>query len=416
MNPATKMNVLSGKLRRTAPMHGSSRNELVSDNTPRANGWTWPPQIFQVIAWLLYNYLAVVAFGMFIPLLPLPWNHVLYTFTGLAFLVHLLSHIAAISIDPADASVRAKKTYTGPMPLFDRTVQLHVIQDFHCYLCEVKVGPKVKHCSICNKCVSDFDHHCKWLNNCVGGRNYGYFFAAVISAAVGTGLLVAVVLFIFIQHYLDPNALRTSPQFHGVMANDTWLVFLPSAPIKTSSAGLLIVAFVTAMLSLACLVLLWHLLCFHLYLMCKGLSTYEYVKLQRQKEAKSGDTDVGNSHNLQIINKVSQNSLSSMDCEPTHIPRASPFNPDDKGPISNRLPEPICTVMEYTKKPSEKENTFHHDTQNSAEKERESGTSTSRSWKPDAGDELQSESVKSAESVPEVQDHLGSLVMTPDDT
>lgn len=42
--------------------------------------------------------------------------------------------------------------------------------------------------------------------------------------------------------------------------------------------------------------------------------------------------------------------------------------------------------------------------------------STSRSWKADAGDDLQSESVKSAESVPEVQDPLGSLVMTPDDT
>ncbi|XP_077433138.1 palmitoyltransferase ZDHHC11 [Vanacampus margaritifer] len=416
MNAATKMNVLSGKLRRTAPMQGSSRNELVSSKTPRVNGWTWPPQVFQVIAWLLYNYLAVVAFGMFIPLLPLPWNHVLYTFTGLAFLVHLLSHVAAVTIDPADVSVRAKKTYTGPMPLFDRTVQLHVIQDMHCYLCEVKVGPKVKHCSICNKCVSDFDHHCKWLNNCVGGRNYRYFFAAVSSAAVGAGLLVAVILFIFIQHYLDPNILRTNPQFHGALANDTWLVFLPSAPIKTSSAGLLIVAFVTALLSLTCLLLLWHLLCFHFYLLFQGLSTYEYIKLQRQKEANGEDTEVVNPHESQIRNKVSQNPLSSMDCEPTHIHGVSTCKLDDKDPLSSRLPEPICAETENTNTQSEKESSFHYETQNSAEKERERDTSTSRSWKPDAGDELQRESVKSVESVPEVQDPLGSLVMTPDDT
>ncbi|XP_051922069.1 palmitoyltransferase ZDHHC11 isoform X2 [Hippocampus zosterae] len=415
-----KMNVLSGKLRRTAPMQGSSRNELVSSKTPRVNGWTWPPQVFQVIAWLLYNYLAVVAFGMFIPLLPLPWNHVLYTFTGLAFLVHLLSHVAAVTIDPADDSVRAKKTYTGPMPLFDRTVQLHVIQDLHCYLCEVKVGPKVKHCSICNKCVSDFDHHCKWLNNCVGGRNYRYFFAAVTSAAVGAGLLVTVILFVFIQHYLDPNVLRSNPQFHSLLANDTWLVFLPSAPVKTSSAGLLIVAFVSAMLSLTCLLLLWHLLCFHFYLLCKGLSTYEYIKLQRQKEAKSGDTKVGNSQDLPIRNKVPQvtipkTPLNSMDCEPTQIHGASTRKLDDKGPLSNRLSEPMYTEMENTKKQSTMKNSFHHETQNSAEKE-QSEMSTSRSWKADAGDNLQNEGIKSLESVPEVQDPLGSLVMTPDDT
>ncbi|XP_019729204.1 palmitoyltransferase ZDHHC11 isoform X3 [Hippocampus comes] len=453
MNTATKMNVLNGKLRRTAPMQGSSRNELVSSKTPRVNGWTWPPQVFQVIAWLLYNYLAVVAFGMFIPLLPLPWNHVLYTFTGLAFLVHLLSHVAAVTIDPADASVRAKKTYTGPMPLFDRTVQLHVIQDLHCYLCEVKVGPKVKHCSICNKCVSDFDHHCKWLNNCVGGRNYRYFFAAVTSAAVGAGLLVTVILFVFIQHYLDPNVLRSNPQFHsksshdwieatnglfvqiissfkrvcmyvhlsaGLLANDTWLVFLPSAPVKTSSAGLLIVAFVSAMLSLTCLLLLWHLLCFHFYLLCKGLSTYEYIKLQRQKEAKSGDTEVGNSQDPPIKNKVPQvtipkTPLNSMDCEATQIHGASTRKLDDKGPLSNRLSETMYTEMENTKKQSTMKNSFHQETQNSAEKEQRE-MSTSRSWKADAGDDLQSESIKSVESVPEVQDPLGSLVMTPDDT
>lgn len=58
---------------------------------------------------------------------------------GLAFIVHFFTHIAAVTIDPADAGMRAKQNYSGPMPLFDRTKQAHVIQDLHCYLCDIKV-------------------------------------------------------------------------------------------------------------------------------------------------------------------------------------------------------------------------------------------------------------------------------------
>lgn len=58
---------------------------------------------------------------------------------AIAFIAHFFTHIAAVTIDPADASVRAKHSYTSPLPLFDRTKQPHVIQDLHCYLCDVNV-------------------------------------------------------------------------------------------------------------------------------------------------------------------------------------------------------------------------------------------------------------------------------------
>ncbi|KAM9353976.1 palmitoyltransferase ZDHHC11 [Symphorus nematophorus] len=410
------MNCFSHKLRRTSPAGGSSRNELVPSKPPRMNGWSWPPQAFQVVGWLMFSYLAIVSFGIYIPLLPLPWNHVAYALTGVAFIVHFFTHIAAVTIDPADASVRAKQNYSSPMPLFDRTKQSHVIQDLRCYLCDVKVGPKVKHCGVCNKCVEDFDHHCKWLNTCIGGRNYWCFFVALSSATLGVFLLVAVILFIFIQHYLDPNSLRTAPHFNSIHGNGTWLVFLPLAPIKTSSAGLLILAFITVMLCITCLLLLGHLLGFHFYLFYKGISTYDYVKMQRQKKARKGDTETGNPHDAKNKTKA-ENHESSIDCEPALSQSSSTCQFDDKGPLASRLSESICTELENFKKSAEKENSFHYGTENpTGNTAREMCMSDMKRWKPETEEEAQSANVKSGDRVPGVQDPLGSSVMTPDDT
>ncbi|XP_008283907.1 palmitoyltransferase ZDHHC11 [Stegastes partitus] len=409
------MSCFSQRLRRTAPMRGNSRNELVPSKPPRMNGWSWPPQAFQVVGWLAYSYLAIVSFGIYIPLLPVPWNHVTYALMGIVFIVHFITHIAAVTIDPADASVRAKQSYSSPLPFFDRTKQPHVIQDLHCYLCNVKVGPKVKHCGVCNKCVEDFDHHCKWLNTCVGGRNYWLFFLALSSATIGTFLLIVVVLFIFIQHYLDPHSLRTAPQFHSVLGNTTWLVFLPLAPIKTSSAGLLISAFITVMLSITCLLLLGHLLGFHLYLFYKGISTYDYIKMQRQKEARSRDSEGGSPHDAKSHNKTPQSQAGSIDCEPALSQSSSSCKFDDRGPLSSRISESICTELENFTKSAEKENSFRYGTENPTDNtDRE--MSEVKSWKPVDVEEAQSSSVKSVDGVPGVQDPLGSSIMTPDDT
>ncbi|KAM6909671.1 palmitoyltransferase ZDHHC11 [Xenentodon cancila] len=342
------MNCFHWRLRRTAPAHGSSKNELVSSKHPRINGWSWPPQPFQVVAWLVYSFLAVVGFGIHIPLLPRPWTHVVYALMGIVFIVHFFTHIAAVTVDPADASVRAKKSYSSPITLFDRTKRPHVIQDLHCYLCDVKVGPKTKHCGVCNKCVEDFDHHCKWLNTCVGGRNYWFFFVALVSAILGVAIVIAVNFYIFLQHYLDPHSLRTAPQFHTKLANTTWLVFLPLAPIKTSSAGLLVLAFIPIVLSTICLLLLGHLLGFHFYLFYKGMSTYDYVKMRRQKESANQDIKTVNPCDTETKRNTQQVRSRSIDCEPG-LSQSSSSCKFDEGPLSRDFSESIwIEVTIYT--------------------------------------------------------------------
>ncbi|KAI3377365.1 hypothetical protein L3Q82_008398 [Scortum barcoo] len=275
---------------RTAPVgeDGGHRGDVLLCS--RTNGWSWPPHPFQLLAWLLYVYFAVTGFGVFVPLLPAHWIPAGYICTGIIFVSHLCVHVMAVSIDPADYNVRMKSD-RGPVPMFDRSKHAHVIENCHCYLCQVDVGPKSKHCSACNKCVANFDHHCRWLNNCVGSRNYKLFFHSVVSALVGVCLVLVVASYVFIEFFLDPSKLRTDKHF--LVRNETgvWFVFLPVAPLRSAAAVIPGLAAVTIALSLLSSVLLCHLLCFHLYLKFKAtvtvwnrLSTYEYIVRQRHRQ------------------------------------------------------------------------------------------------------------------------------------
>ncbi|XP_036601618.1 palmitoyltransferase ZDHHC11-like [Trichosurus vulpecula] len=281
---APKMTSCSRSLRRTMPENLLKRTKPISPpSLSRVNGWSLPLHSFQLVAWTAYVYLTIVAFGLFIPLLPYFWRNITYIVIGILFVFHFIVHITAVTIDPADPNVRHKKSYGKPMPVLDRTKHRHVIQNQYCHLCEVTVGVKAKHCSACNKCIADFDHHCKWLNNCVGSRNYWYFFTSVASAVLGIILLIILLLHVFIQYFVNPEKLRTDLQFENYPHN-VWLAFLPWLPVPTSPVVLLMIAVVTLLLSFVSLLLLGHLLGFHLYLLFRQLSTFDYMTQGRQKQ------------------------------------------------------------------------------------------------------------------------------------
>ncbi|XP_044214778.1 palmitoyltransferase ZDHHC1-like isoform X2 [Thunnus albacares] len=277
------MDVCSRNLNRTAPVGDEVPQRADVPLCSRTNGWSWPPHPFQLLAWLLYVYFAVTGLGVFVPLLPAHWIPAGYICTGIMFVCHLCVHVMAVSIDPADHSVRTK-SHRGPVPAFDRSKHAHVIENCHCYLCQVDVGPKSKHCSACNKCVANFDHHCRWLNNCVGSRNYKLFLHSVVSALLGVGLVLVVASYVFIEFFVDPTKLRSDKHF--LVRNETgvWFVFLPVAPVSAAAAVIPALAAVTIGLALLSSVLLCHLLCFHIYLMWNRLSTYEYIVRQRHRQ------------------------------------------------------------------------------------------------------------------------------------
>ncbi|XP_069898248.1 palmitoyltransferase ZDHHC11-like isoform X3 [Dipodomys merriami] len=179
----------------------------------RVNGWSRPLHIFQAVSCTMYLLLSFITFGIFIPFLPDGGKYAAYTVVGGLFLFHLVVHLITITIDPADSNVRLKKSYSQPVPTFDRSKHAHVIQNQYCHLCEVAVSKKAKHCSACNKCVSGFDHHCKWLNNCVGSRNYWFFFCSVVSALAGMLCAMIILLYVSIKLFTNPSELRTDPLY-----------------------------------------------------------------------------------------------------------------------------------------------------------------------------------------------------------
>ncbi|XP_047934661.2 palmitoyltransferase ZDHHC1 isoform X1 [Anser cygnoides] len=284
------MNICNKPPNKTAPENFGEAVPEVQVQRARRNGWSWPLHPFQIIAWLLYLFFALVGFGILVPLLPLHWLPAGYICPGVCFIYHLVVHLTAVSIDPADANVR-EKNYLGPLATFNRNQHAHVIENHHCHVCDVNVSAKSKHCGTCNKCVCGFDHHCKWLNNCVGERNYWFFLNSVLSAILGLGLLLLVACYVFVEFFINPMMLR-SDQHYEVLKNhtDVWFVFLPAAPVETGAPAILVPAGTFILLSLVTVFLLGHLLTFHIYLMWNKLTTYEYILQQRpQQEAKEAD-------------------------------------------------------------------------------------------------------------------------------
>ncbi|KAK9052171.1 hypothetical protein SSX86_028799 [Deinandra increscens subsp. villosa] len=141
---------------------------------------------------------------------------------------------------------------------------------FYCSLCEVEVYKYSKHCRVCDKCVDRFDHHCRWLNNCIGKRNYKKFFALMVSALLllilqwSTGFVVLISCAVDHKRYISEIASKLGSSF-------------TLAPYVT------VVALCTILAMIATLPLV-QLFFFHILLIKKGISTYDYIIALREQE------------------------------------------------------------------------------------------------------------------------------------
>ncbi|KAJ8564380.1 hypothetical protein K7X08_000840 [Anisodus acutangulus] len=154
-----------------------------------------------------------------------------------------------------------------------------------CTLCNAEVRKFSKHCRSCDKCVDGFDHHCRWLNNCVGRKNYVTFISLMTTSLVwlvteaGVGIAVLVRCFVNKKNFEAEIVDRLGNGFSV-------------APFAT------VVAVCTAVSLLAC-VPLGELFFFHMILIRKGITTYEYVVAMRaMSEAPGGASVDEEQHNI----------------------------------------------------------------------------------------------------------------------
>ena len=145
--------------------------------------------------------------------------------------------------------------------------------EFYCTNCDAHVQDKSKHCKRCNRCVSNFDHHCKWVNNCIGGRNYKLFLAMIFSVFVSCGI------FCFIVGYFTDTIARQDDL--EKFLEHSWGFFEKKERIFQILLGFV---WVFGGITTIFVILDFNLILFHLWLIRRGITTYEYILERRDEE------------------------------------------------------------------------------------------------------------------------------------
>ncbi|XP_009408261.2 probable protein S-acyltransferase 19 isoform X2 [Musa acuminata AAA Group] len=267
----------------------------------RRHGWQLPAHTFQVVAITVFFLLVVAFYAFFAPFLG---KHIfeyvaIAIYTPVAVAVFIL-YVRCTRINPADPGIMSKFGNNSKNQQSDQTglpgkqsssccsfggfmCALFIKEDcrkleetdqqaggedaLFCTLCNAEVHRYSKHCRSCDKCVDGFDHHCRWLNNCVGRKNYVTFMALMATSLIWLALECGVGIAVFVLCFVDKN--RMENDMEQKLGNG-----FSRAPFAT------VVAVCTAVSVVAC-VPLGELFFFHMILIKKGITTYEYVVAMR---------------------------------------------------------------------------------------------------------------------------------------
>ncbi|KAM0950234.1 putative protein S-acyltransferase [Dioscorea sansibarensis] len=143
-----------------------------------------------------------------------------------------------------------------------------------CTLCNAEVQKFSKHCRSCDKCVDGFDHHCRWLNNCVGRKNYITFLLLMAMSLAWLAVEFWVGLAVLVRCFVDKK--------------ESEALIIKKLGSGFSQAPFATIVILCTSLSLLASVPLGELFFFHILLIRKGMTTYEYVVAMRTQSEPPG--------------------------------------------------------------------------------------------------------------------------------
>ncbi|KAL9244090.1 hypothetical protein vseg_017899 [Gypsophila vaccaria] len=309
----------------------------------RRHGWQLPAHYLQILAITVYLLLSIAFYVFFSPFVAEAAVYVyvttgVYTFLALGVLI---LYARCTAIDPADPGIlvapdiTARSLCEASLPeepcksvVYERgdahqpsycskvggifcfcLVQEDCRKDeeiiqqtseeeaLFCTLCNAEVRKFSKHCRSCDKCVDGFDHHCRWLNNCIGRKNYASFVCLMATsllwlfAECGIGIWVLVRCFVFkkiVEHQITDRLGDgfTRPPYVSLVAFFTFLSFLAIVPLG-------------------------ELFFFHMILIRKGITTYEYVVAMRT-QSEPAELSLGGGEQLSLPSSPTSSAVTAI--------------------------------------------------------------------------------------------------------
>ncbi|CAD8082900.1 unnamed protein product [Paramecium sonneborni] len=224
------------------------------------HGCSQPLTLYQSLTYLLYfpNIL-----NCFLQISLLDEQAIHFIILGLLTIISLFSSIKTTLSCPTDEFLLLQVEYRRQGKHFNYE---NYKLDSYCDICEAYVKENTKHCKHCNRCCQDFDHHCKWVNNCIGKLNYKIFMMMVTSTMLQFFYTMIVYIRIIMLYNTQQEKLLIDNEiqkFHFYYENDLDIKYILSIIMIVDSFIFWI--------------LLFQLFIFHIYLIKKGISTYEFI-------------------------------------------------------------------------------------------------------------------------------------------
>jgi len=304
---------------------------MVIEPEIRTHGFERPFDVHQAASWYVMGSFAIIFFVLYSPIEVGPAGITVDCLYGLFIALTVFFGVMSMSIDPSDDGAIKARNSTASMPAEPPPPNA----TNHCGLCDAYVLKRSKHCRRCNKCVDTFDHHCPWLNTCVGRKNYPYFMGLLCSVFSLTAVQIGAYIHAGVRQInVESQRERLADVFGGLSA---------------LAYGILLSVF--GALVVPAMLLVFQLFSFHLGLIRREMTTYEFIMAQRKKEkewaAASGGVETWRLRANKWINRNAPCLAVCILCdEPATTTREAAPAPASKPkrlPPCTKLQQQICT-------------------------------------------------------------------------